>query len=189
MSIDIVGSNCCGCRACLQKCKFGAITFVKDTYGFEYPQIDTSLCTNCGLCEKVCPVLSNAKTANADLCGMAYALDNQTKFNGSSGGLFGIFAECVISQGGVVFGAAFDEELKLKTTKAETIEDLIPLYKSKYLLCDTSYQFIEIENELKKGRKVLYCSSPCQISALKLFLKEEYENLLTLDLDLWPRAL
>ena len=81
----------------------------------------------------------------------------------------------------MVFGAAFDENLKLKTTKAETIEELIPLYKSKYLLCDTSYQFNAIETELKKNRIVLYCSSPCQISALKLYLQKEYDNLLTLD--------
>ena len=181
MAIDSIGNNCCGCRACLQKCSFGAITFATDAYGFEYPKIDATLCTNCGLCEKVCPIINNVQTTNANFCGMAYALDPKTKFNGSSGGLFGTFAEAVIAQSGVVFGAAFDEDLKLKTTKAETLEELVPLYKSKYLLCDTSQQFDAIKDELKKGRKVLYCSSPCQIAALKLYLKEEYENLLTID--------
>ena len=181
MSVKSIKNKCCGCRACQQKCKFGAISFVTDEYGFEYPQIDTTLCTNCKLCENVCPIINNTQNSDADFCGMAYSLDAKTKFNGSSGGLFGTFAQSIIEEGGVVFGAAFDENLKLKTTKAQTNEELIPLYKSKYLLCDTCYQFGEIEGELKKGRKVLYCSSPCQISALKLYLKKEYENLLTLD--------
>ena len=160
MAIDSIGNKCCGCRACLQKCKFNAISFVTDTYGFEYPEIDSTRCVNCGACEKVCPIINDTYSSDTDLCGMAYALDAKTKYNGSSGGLFGVFAESIISQGGVVFGAAFDENLKLKTTKAETIEELIPLYKSKYLLCDTSYQFNAIETELKKNRIVLYCSSP-----------------------------
>lgn len=181
MGIDNIGNKCCGCRACLQKCKFDAISFVVDTYGFEYPKIDSTHCIHCGLCENACPIINNMQSSDSGLCGMAYALDKETKFNGSSGGLFGIFAEIVIAQGGVVFGAAFDENLKLKTTKAETIEELIPLYKSKYLLCDTSYQFSAIETELKRNRIVLYCSSPCQISALKLYLQKEYDNLLTLD--------
>ncbi len=181
MSIESIGNKCCGCRACLQKCKFGAISFVTDEYGFEYPKIDTSLCVNCGLCENVCPISKNTNREQTDFCGMAYAIDTQTKFNGSSGGLFGVFAQEIIKNNGVVFGAAFDENLKLKTTKAQTQEELLPLYKSKYLLCDTDYQFSEIESELKKGRKVLYCSSPCQISAIKLYLKEEYDNLLTID--------
>ncbi len=181
MSIESIANKCCGCRACLQKCKFGAISIVTDKYGFEYPKIDKSLCTNCGLCERVCPIINKIDSVSADFCGMAYAIDIQTKFNGSSGGLFGVFAKEIIDSGGVVFGAAFDEKLKLKTTKAQKQEELLPLYKSKYLLCDTDYQFSEIESELKKGRNVLYCSSPCQISALKLYLKEEYANLLTID--------
>ena len=181
MAIDSIGNKCCGCRACLQKCKFNAISFVTDAYGFEYPEIDSTRCVNCGACEKVCSIINDTYSSDTILCGMAYALDAKTKYNGSSGGLFGVFAESIIAQGGVVFGAAFDENLKLKTTKAETLEELIPLYKSKYLLCDTSYQFSAIETELKKNRIVLYCSSPCQISALKLYLQKEYDNLLTLD--------
>ena len=182
MSIEIVQNKCCGCRACEQKCAFCAISFTTDKYGFEYPRIDSDKCTNCGACESVCPIINDAVASDAAVqCGMAYALDAQTKFNGSSGGIFGVLAQSVISNGGVVFGAAFDDELKLKTTKAVTLDELKPLYKSKYLLCDTSGKFSEIESELKNGRTVLYCSSPCQISALKLYLKKDYENLIVVD--------
>lgn len=182
MSIKTVGSQCCGCRACVQSCKLNAIRMTTDQYGFEYPAIQADLCVDCGACEAVCPAIHHDKRESSGFdCGMAYAADGQTRFSGSSGGLFGIFAQRTISMGGVVFGAAFDEQLKLKTQRADTYEELEPLYKSKYLLCDTNWQFGAIENALKEGRPVLYCSSPCQIAALKLYLKVDYDNLLTID--------
>ncbi len=182
MSIENIGTSCCGCRACLQKCKIGAISFSVDRYGFEYPTINPNLCIHCGLCENVCPIQQKQMTSNdVFACGFAYAKNAEIKYQGSSGGLFGVFAKNVIMNGGSVYGAAFDENLKLKTTKAETEAALYPLYKSKYLLCDTNFQFAEIEKDLQLGKPVLYCSSPCQITALKLYLKKDYGNLLAID--------
>ncbi|MDY3305071.1 MAG: Coenzyme F420 hydrogenase/dehydrogenase, beta subunit C-terminal domain [Clostridia bacterium] len=181
MTIESVGNKCCGCRVCQQVCKLQAIKFTSDKYGFEYPSIDYNICVKCGLCEKTCPIINKPQLSNVTFGGMAYSLDSETKHNGSSGGLFGVFAKNIINQNGIVFGAAFDENLKLKTQKAKTFDELIPLYKSKYLLCDTQDSFSAIETELKRGRLVLYCSSPCQIAALKLYLNKEYDNLLAID--------
>ena len=181
MSIKIVGKNCCACYTCKTVCKFDAISAVTDEYGFEQTVVDTDKCQECGMCEKFCPALHANKFGSRYSCGAAYALDGDVRFQGSSGGLFGIFARHIISQGGIVYGAAFDNELKLKTTAATTNEELVSLYKSKYLLCDTNDSFIEIKAKLEKGINVLYCSSPCQISALKLFLDKSYDNLMTID--------
>lgn len=181
MSIESVGNKCCACRACQQVCKLRAIKFMTDKYGFEYPSVNHDICVECGACEKSCPIINGLQLSGALFGGMAYALDHEIKYNGSSGGLFGVFATHIISQNGVVFGAAFDENLKLKTQKAETLDELIPLCKSKYLLCDTHDSFSAIESALKKGRLVLYCSSPCQVAALKQYLKEDYDNLLAID--------
>lgn len=181
MSIKIVEKDCCGCRTCKQVCKFNAISVVTDKYGFEQMKVDASKCVECGMCEKVCPALNVELGTERYSCGAAYALDENVKFQGSSGGLFGVFARRVIADGGIVYGAAFDENLKLKTMSAETVDELIPLYKSKYLLCDTNNSFEEMKTKLDEGHKVLYCSSPCQIAALKLFLNKNYENLLTVE--------
>ncbi|MFR4025750.1 MAG: 4Fe-4S binding protein [Alistipes indistinctus] len=41
-----------------------------DAEGFLYPVVDASLCIECGLCEKVCPVLHRLRrTRNRLLCG------------------------------------------------------------------------------------------------------------------------
>lgn len=182
MNVSQVNEQCCGCKNCLNVCPVDAIQFEINPYGFEYPNLDSEKCIHCGLCGNACPaIVSVEKSTDVFDCGAAYASDEETRFQGSSGGLFGLFAKEVIKQGGVVFGAAFDEDLKLKTTAAQSHEELTPLYKSKYLLCDTNSSFEKIKKILDAGQTVLYTSSPCQIAALKLYLKKEYENLLTME--------
>lgn len=182
MSVSSVGSCCCGCRACKQVCNIGAISVVKDEYGFEKIYVDAKLCVECEKCERVCPAINTGKGENKLLlCGVAYSLDKDIKSYGSSGGLFGTIANHIVSHGGVVFGAAFDKRMHLKTIAAKKLEELKPLYKSKYLLCNTDGSFKEIKRCLEEDFLVLYCSSPCQVQALKLYLKNDYTNLITVD--------
>lgn len=181
MDISISREKCCGCRTCVLECPTKAINFSADEYGFEYPIVDQNKCIQCGLCSRVCPAL-NPPQRDAHLrCGAALAKDAAVLKNCSSGGLFGLFAGEIINSGGVVYGAALDQNLQLKTTAAKSISELSPLYKSKYFLCDTDGQFANIKDNLEKGGRVLYCSSPCQIQALNLYLKKEYPNLITAD--------
>lgn len=176
--------KCCACRACVQACPKNAVSTFYDNYGFERVTIDESKCVKCGICESVCPILNPNKIdskTNRQTCGSAYCKDLENKRNGSSGGLFGIFAQKIIAENGVVYGAAFDENLHLKTTRADDFDQLKKLYKSKYLLCDTTGAFKQIKTDLVNGKKVLYCSTPCQLNALKNYLKKEYENLLCIE--------
>lgn len=181
MPVNSVGKKCCGCRTCRAVCKFNAISVATDRYGFERICVDETLCKECGMCEKVCPALQIPTVSSRYMCGVAYSQEEEVRRTGSSGGLFGTFAKKVLSQNGCVYGAAFDAELKLKTTCAETQGDMIPLYKSKYLLCDTNTSFGEMKERLLAGQTVLYCATPCQIAALKLYLGRDYENLLLVD--------
>lgn len=185
MLIDEVGRRCCGCRACLQACAAEAISFENDDFGFEYPHIDYERCLNCGRCGDVCPVLDtgceNSDICDTELCGAARAKTSEIRAGGSSGGLFGLFAKKVIEDGGAVFGAAFDGNLKLKTSEAEDMQSLKPLLKSKYLLCDTTGAFSKIKDAANSGKPVLYCSSPCQTQALKNYLGKEYDNVMLVD--------
>ena len=180
---------CSGCRTCVYVCPVKAISVETDRDGFEHIVIDDKLCIQCEKCKSVCPMLNgnavkNLRGENTD-CGSAYAKDMTERWNGSSGGLFGILAKEIIKNEGVIYGAAFNGNLKLKTTKAETEEELYPLFKSKYLLCDIDDKFREIKKKLEHGKQVLYCSSPCQIAGLKLYLgknvEKEYPNLFLID--------
>ena len=89
-------TKCCGCNACAQKCPKHCIHLIKDSEGFYYPQVDTQLCINCGLCEKVCPVINQNPPHQPK---NVYAVKNkntETRLNSSSGGVFSLIAEKII---------------------------------------------------------------------------------------------
>ena len=175
-------AQCCGCGNCAMVCPKKAICMKADACGFLFPSVDCQKCIDCGLCDKSCPILNhdNADDLTHDVFA-AYAKDSSVRHNGSSGGIFGVLAEHIIDEGGVVYGAAFDENLQLKCTSAQTKNELQPLYKSKYLQSDVDGKFFAIKEQLAAGKRVLFVSTPCQVFALHLFLKKDYDNLYTID--------
>ena len=100
----------------------------------------------------------------------------------SSGGVFSELAAKTLEDGGVVFGAAFDEEFNVKHRCIENIGDLDELRRSKYVQSEIGESFKEAEKYLEEGRKVLFCGTPCQIAGLKAYLGKEYDNLTTCDI-------
>lgn len=174
--------QCCGCAACVQKCPKHCISFEEDKEGFYYPVVNEELCVDCGLCEKVCPV-TNARSPK-DMPQKVYAYKNENidiRYRSSSGGFFTTIAETIIDDGGVVFGARFDNNWRVVHGFTETKEGLKYFRGSKYVQSFIGNSFKQVEEFLKLGKKVLFSGTPCQISALYLFLRKDYENLYTMD--------
>lgn len=175
-------TNCCGCSACAQACPKKCIKMLADTEGFLYPTVDNVLCINCGLCEKVCPII-NAENKSENLLSAyaGYINDDTVRLNSSSGGLFTPLAEYVLSQNGVVYGAAFDNNQHVQHIRVDSEEDLNLLRGSKYVQSDINNTYIEAKYDLDNGIFVLFTGTACQISGLKQYLKKDYNNLLTVD--------
>jgi len=174
---------CTGCFACKQVCAKGAIHFKEDK-GFLYPEIDASLCVDCGLCTKVCPVLKPRIAANDNQeSAVSYAIWNNNlkdRMNSSSGGAFSALADKVLKGGGIVYGAAWDDSMQLRHIGVEDTNGLEALRRSKYVQSNTDVVFKDAKQNLKKGRQVLFCGTPCQIAGLLSFLGNmDYPNLLT----------
>lgn len=173
---------CTGCSACLNACNHSAIMMQADDEGFVYPVINENACIECGLCVKKCPILFPLQQQAEDIPKVFALWSHPDRTVSSSGGAFSAFARLVLNQGGVVFGAAFDEKLHLRHIGIEQIENLPALRGSKYIQSEIGSTYKEIRQHLKDGRKVLFCGTPCQVAGLKSFLRKPDENLLTLEL-------
>lgn len=184
--IEIIDkTKCCGCNACGDVCAHDAITFKTDIEGFWYPEVDKEKCVDCGLCEKVCPIINIDALKENDLkqsiCYVAEHKDLEVVFDSTSGGLFSALAEIMYRNKGYVGGAIFNDDFSVRQYISPNKKDLIKLRSSKYLQSDFTGFYKQVRELLKKGEKVLVCGSPCQMAALRSFLRKDYENLIILD--------
>ena len=173
--------DCCGCHACASACARHSITMQEDNEGFLYPVVDTSTCTDCGLCEKVCPIINQDAPRKPLKVYAAKNRDEEIRRQSSSGGIFTPLAETVIRDGGVVFGAKFNKEWNVIHAWTDTIEGIADFRGSKYVQSTIGDTYREAREFLKQGRKVLFSGTPCQIAGLRKYLRKEYDNLLTVD--------
>ena len=174
-------SKCCGCAACAQRCPKECISMKSDNDGFLYPVVNVDKCVNCGLCDSVCPIINENSSRKPFKVFAAINKDENVRMKSSSGGVFTLLAEQILQEGGVVFGARFDENWQVVMDYTERVEGLDAFRGSKYVQAITGQTFFQAENFLKQGRKVLYTGTPCQIAGLKHFLRKEYDNLFVVD--------
>ena len=116
---------------------------------------------------------------------MAYGainLDSQTRQNSTSGGVFTLLGQWVLQHGGVVFGAAYNEDFSVAHCRVESVDDLWKLRGAKYSQSVLGSAYLETAELLKEGRYVLFSGTPCQIAGLKAFLKSDDDKLILVDL-------
>jgi serine acetyltransferase/coenzyme F420-reducing hydrogenase beta subunit len=159
----------------------------EDNEGFLYPSVDMSACIECSKCVKVCPYTNSEFTVKPAaeelaLCYAAYNRNEEIRYKSSSGGMFRAFADKIIAESGIVFGAAFDKDFAVEHRYAETLEGLTAFMGSKYLQSRMGNTFRDVKQFLEASRKVLFTGCGCQISGLKRFLGKDYDNLICVDL-------
>ena len=175
--------SCTGCRACEHICPKNCISFKPDYEGFIYPEVDETVCNECGLCLKRCPSFSDTKLPDYKQKFFGLRLkDKNALMKSSSGGAFAGLANYIIRQNGIVYGCAYTENLIPQHIAVNDIAGLEKLKGSKYVSSDTKDTFKTVKAELQEGKTILYSGLPCQIAGLKSFLNKEYENLYTVDL-------
>ncbi len=173
--------DCCGCGACVYCCSKQCISMQEDDEGLLYPIVDKASCIDCGLCEKVCPIINQGAERKPLAVFAAKNPDEQIRKESSSGGIFTMLAERTIERGGVVFGAAFNEDWEVEHQYTETKEGLAAFRGSKYVQSKIGDNYKQAEKFLKQGRQVLFSGTSCQIAGLKLYLRKDWDNLFTVD--------
>ena len=173
--------GCTGCGACLNVCPVGCIKFLEDEEGFKRPVIDYKKCIRCGKCINTCPV-NQKSSSNKNVKAYAIKGKDDIRKNSSSGGVFAVMAQEILSKNGVVYGAAFDEKQNLNHIRITNKDDLIKLQGSKYLQSNTFNIYKDVKKDLENKKDVLFVGTPCQVKGLKSFLDKDYDNLYTFDI-------
>jgi len=171
--------QCTGCRACRDMCPETAITMTADRHGFYYPSINEELCIGCKSCEIVCPVIHEpaAKTLEREAwAGVHHEPDVLTQ--SASGGAFPAVVKAWKPD--VVCGVRWDGFCAVNDLAYD--EDGVRAFsKSKYILSDTNGVYQRTAEEVKKGKRVLFSGTPCQVAACRNIVGD-HENLLLIDI-------
>lgn len=169
--------NCCGCTACKSICPTKAIKMFSNEEGFLYPQIDQSLCIDCGLCRKVCPFINQVDTSENYSEPIVYAVkhkNNNIRKTSTSGGVYTAISDYSLKNSGSVYGAKFDDNFNVIHSKATTHEGREKFKGSKYVQSDLKDIFKDIQYELNNGKDVLFTGTGCQAAGLKNFLNKTH---------------
>ncbi|WP_346961186.1 Coenzyme F420 hydrogenase/dehydrogenase, beta subunit C-terminal domain [Faecalicatena contorta] len=157
----------------------------RDEYGFLFPVItDAVRCISCGLCEDVCAFTRKKEVKEEPDCFYGWHKNQKTRYESTSGAAFVAITE-VCNKLGVseFYGAAYDDELMVHHIGVNQLSDLSSLKTSKYVQSEMGEVYENVMNSLKKGNKILFSGTPCQVDGLKSCVRGKYkEQLITIAL-------
>ena len=175
---------CSGCAACAQICPLHCIEMKYDIKGFLYPAIDKTKCIECGICNQACEKAHENNRHDFNIKSyIAYAMDDKTRNNSASGGVFTVLAKYALEKKGIIFGAVFDKNFHVVHKKSNTAKDITLYQGSKYVQSNTLNTYQEAKKCLENNDLVLYAGTPCQIAGLYGFLNgKKFDNLISVSL-------
>lgn len=171
-------NKCNGCMACLEKCNRNAIT-VRDDLKYYNAIIDEKRCVKCGACLKVCPNVNENESMRPQWWYQGWATP-EVRYNSSSGGIASAIIRSFIERGGYVASCLFkDGKFEFQVTNEMKVARRFA--GSKYVKSNPSGIYRKIQNLLNCDKKVLFIGLPCQVAAVKQYIKDT-SNLVTIDL-------
>lgn len=164
--------DCYGCGACCNICENDAICMQPDAQGFLYPTIDQTRCVDCKMCTQACPIQKEKLLLSVKpdvIYGVKCADDIRAQ--SSSGGFYTLLSNYILSIRGEIYGTRYAEDMNVKHDLATNPLQRDRFRGSKYVQSDIGKTYISIEKTLKAGKAVLFTGTPCQVAALKQYLK------------------
>ena len=139
-----------------------------------------NLCTDCGLCERVCVFDRPLTGLELPVAKAVRNKDEQSLMQSRSGAVFPALADRVLSEGGTVYGATMDDCFRVLHMRAETMSQAEAFRGSKYSQSDMGDVFAAVRSDLGQGKSVLFSGTPCQVHGLRSYLNEKLTDKLIL---------
>ena len=174
-----------GCGTCEGTCPAQAIRMrVHERRGQYFPAVDETLCTQCGLCLKVCPgvgvdfdgltkqllhsVSPGDILGSYRSCHFAHANDLELRYSGSSGGLVtALLLHCLekgVIDGALVAGVDPNEPMRPTTIIARSRREVAAACGSKYSPTNIGSALREI---LARDERFAVVGLPCQLHGIR----------------------
>lgn len=99
-----------------------------------------------------------------------------------SGGIFTAISDWVLGNNGVVYGCVLTENFSAAHIRADCTDERNRMRGSKYIQSSLGNTFKNIKDDLIDKRTVLFTGTSCQVAGLKRFLKDDYDNLICMDI-------
>ena len=176
----IINKECMGCGACIEICPMKCIHFDKNE-GFEKIVIEHEKCIKCNLCNSVCQLENDLVQHDIKELYVACQKDENNIKNSTSGGLATLLSQKMIDLGWVVVGVAWNENCEANYDIAFSKEDIEKFRGSKYVYPKMN-NIYKKTREISTTKKVLFIGLPCHIAAIKMYMKQNMENIYTIDL-------
>jgi len=183
MRINPCEDNCSGCGFCEFVCLKSAIQMKEDFKGFLYPYIDDNLCINCSRCSASCTFNNLDRAREPVHYFLSKALSTETVMASTSGGMYTVLSDVILSSGGIVYSPDFDDDMVLKHKKIVDVINRNNSRGSKYVQSQLSRNiYASILQDLETGLEVLFCGTPCQVNSINHNVPNNLkDNLYTLD--------
>lgn len=99
--------------------------------------------------------------------------DENVRKASRSGGVFTAFSDQILKENGVVYGVVLKNNILAEHTRVVDSIGRDAMRGSKYIQSSTKNTFKEVQEDLKKGKHVLYTGTSCQIAGLKGLLQNQ----------------
>ena len=98
-------------------------------------------------------------------------IDDSERLKSQSGGMFAAISDVVLQDGGVIYGCILNDSFEAVHARTESKAGRDAMRYSKYVQSNMGDCFLKVYEDLKRGKKVLFSGTSCQIAGLQGFLK------------------
>lgn len=171
--MEVKTSKCTGCGICAEVCPNNAIEMKRDYRGFSTPIVCEKRSSYSGV---LAGMLVDALSEKQYYC---YRSDDMIRWRSQGGGAFLTYFDQASDNGDHTFFAPMFTENYMSMVYKKYFKNMSGLLLLNPFI-EGEINYAEIEESLKRGKKVVFYGIPCVISSLRVFLKKDYENLLTI---------